>query len=101
MGDKIATGVVLTNVKTKEQKEIKVDGVFISIGSVPTSELAKGIGVKTNENGYIITGPDQETNVPGIFAAGDCTNRAAKKILTAAGYGAAAATSAYNFIKSH
>jgi thioredoxin reductase (NADPH) len=98
-GDKMVSSVMLKNAKSGEIKDMRADGIFISIGSVPTSELAGNLGVKTDEAGYIIAGPEQETNVEGVFAAGDCTNRAAKKIVTAAGYGAAAATSAYNYIK--
>ena len=99
MGDKMADTVMLKNVKTGESKKMKIDGIFISIGSVPTSELAGQIEVEMNEAGFIETDIEQKTNVPGVFAAGDCTDRLAKKIVVASGYGAVAATSAYNFIK--
>jgi thioredoxin reductase (NADPH) len=98
-GEKMASKAIIMNVKTKEKREMAADGIFISIGSVPTSELAKGLGVKLNESGYIITDLEQGTNVEGVFAAGDCTVRNAKKIVVAAGYGAVAATSAYNWLK--
>ena len=62
-------------------------------------ELAKQVGAKTTENGYIVTDMEQATNVRGVFAAGDCTDRLAKKIVVASGYGAVAATSVYNHIK--
>lgn len=99
-GDKMVTSAVIKDVKTGNNSVVKTDGIFISIGSTPTSELAKDLDVKTNESGFIVTGPEQETNIKGVFAAGDCTDRGAKKIVAASGYGAAAATSAYNFIKN-
>ncbi len=88
-------------VKIKETGEkIRVDGVFIEIGSDPPKEFFKKIGVETDKEGYVIVGPDQSTNIPGIFAAGDCTtacNRF-KQILTAAAQGAVAADSAYKYV---
>ncbi len=99
-GDKMVTSAVLQNVKTQEKKEVNVDGIFVAIGTIPTAELAKLVGVGSNERGFIKVDREMKTNVEGFFAAGDCTDGPSKKIATAVGDGAIAAESAYNLIKS-
>jgi len=79
------------------EKNVKLDGLFIEIGSIPRTELAKDTGVKL-EHGFIETDSEQKTNVYGVFAAGDVTNNALKQIITAAAEGAIAAKSAYDEI---
>jgi thioredoxin reductase (NADPH) len=98
-GDKTVKSVVLMNKKTQKKQEIQVDGVFVAFGEVPTSELARRAGLKLDERGYIVVDRFQRTNIPCVFAAGDCCNNPSKKIVTAAGDGAIAAESAYNHIK--
>lgn len=98
-GDKMVTGAVLQNVKTREKKEVETDGVFVVIGTIPTAELAKLVGVEADDRGYIKVDREMKTNVEGFFAAGDCTNGPSKKISTAVGDGSIAAESAYNLIK--
>jgi thioredoxin reductase (NADPH) len=98
-GGKSVASVTLLNSKTQKKTEMPVDGVFVALGTVPTSELARKAGVRSDESGFIITDRNQRTNVPNIFAAGDCCTNPTKKIVTAAGDGAVAAESAYNFIK--
>jgi thioredoxin reductase (NADPH) len=98
-GDQTVKSIVVMNKKTKEKKEIPMDGVFIAIGTIPTSEIAKNIGVKLNEWGFIEVDKEQKTNVKGVFAAGDCCDNPSKKIVTAAGDGAIAADSAYDYLK--
>lgn len=100
-GEKAVHSVVLLNKKSKEKKEITIDGVFVAFGTVPTSEIARKAGLKLDERGYIIVDKNQSTNVAGLFAAGDCCNNPSKKIVTAAGDGAIAAESAYNYIKGN
>lgn len=90
--------LILKNVETSEKTELKVDGVFIEIGMVPTTEIAKKSGVATNEKNYIITNRKQETNVPGVYAAGDVTG-ALPQIAASNGEGAIAATNAYFYLK--
>lgn len=97
-GNDFVKSVVLENVKTREKKEIPAEGVFVSFGTVPTSELARSIGVKIDKNGYIKTDREQKTNITGVFAAGDCCSNPTKKIVTAAGDGAIAAESAHNYL---
>ena len=98
-GDKFVKSAVLKNKKTGETKEVPADGVFVAFGTIPTSELAKDIGLKIDKSGYIMVDKEQKTNVPGVFAAGDCCNNPAKKIVTAAGDGGVAAESAYFYLQ--
>lgn len=98
-GDKSVESVVVFNKKTKEKEEIPVQGVFVAFGTVPTSELARKAGLDLSESGYIKVDKAQKTNVPCVFAAGDCCDNPSKKIITAAADGALAAESAYNHIK--
>jgi len=80
-------------------KELDVDGLFIEAGVIPSTLLAKNIGVKTDENGFIEVDKELNTNVSGVFAAGDITNGSSfKQIIVACGQGAIAAYSAYKFL---
>jgi len=80
-------------------EELELDGLFIEIGSIPNSDLAEKVGVKTRDNGYLVTDRERRTNVPGIYAAGDVIESPLKQAITAAGQGAEAADSLYNDIK--
>jgi thioredoxin reductase (NADPH) len=80
-------------------KEFEVDGVFIEIGSIPNSDLAKRIGVKINEKGEIIINRKSETNIPGIFAAGDVADAPFKQAITGVSEGVIAAYSAFDYVK--
>ena len=96
-GDKKAESIVLKI--SGEKKEVKVDGVFVEIGSVPLTGLVKNLDVRMTEDDYIIANQDMATNVPGVFAAGDAVKSKMKQILVAASYGAIAARSAYDWLK--
>ena len=73
-GDKFVEGLVYKDMKTGEQKELKVSGIFVEIGQIPNTDFAKGV-VPLDEIGRIkIDAWSQKTEVPGIWAAGDCTN---------------------------
>lgn len=76
-----------------------VDGVFIEIGSIPNSDLAKKFGVKTNEQGEIIINRKSETNIPGIYAAGDVADSPFKQAITGVAEGVIAAYSAFDYFK--
>ena len=79
--------------------ELKVDGVFISIGHEVLSELAKPLGVKLNEAGEIkINHMTSETNIPGVFAAGDVTDKQFKQLIIGVADACTAAYSAYEYI---
>jgi len=96
-GDRLVTEVVLENIADKSISDIKVDGVFIAIGYVPNNELAKKLGVETDEEGYVKVDHSHRTTVPGIYAAGDITG-GFKQIVTAVGQGAVAAMSIFEDI---
>lgn len=83
------------------KSESNVSGVFIEIGSTPGVEIAKAIGVETDEDSYIVINRDQSTNIPGVFAAGDVTTGSNKirQLITATAEGAIAASSVYNKLK--
>ncbi len=96
-GNQFVSEIVLENVKTGEQSTLKVDCVFISIGVKPESRLAKELSVETNEYGEIKVDRLQQTNIPGVYAAGDVTDTM-KQIVVAAAGGAIAADSAHKYI---
>lgn len=79
--------------------EFLVDGVFIEIGSIPNSDLAKNIGVETNEKGEIKINRKSETNIAGIFAAGDVADAPFKQAITGVSEGVIAAYSAFDYVK--
>ncbi|MBY9017237.1 MAG: FAD-dependent oxidoreductase [Candidatus Lokiarchaeota archaeon] len=81
-------------------KELEVDGVFIEIGSIPNSEIAQRIGTKINEKGEIIINRKSETNMPGIFAAGDVADAPFKQAITGVAEGVIAAYSAFDYLKN-
>lgn len=94
-GKKFVEKIILDN-----NKEIKCDAVFVAIGEVPTVEIIKKIGVKTNKENFIIIDENQATNIEGIFAAGDVCESPLKQIVSAAGSGATAAFSAYKYLQT-
>ncbi len=80
------------------EDELPVDGVFISLGGVPTSELVRKAGVEVDERGCIKVDRWQRTNIEGVFAAGDCTC-GGMQVVTSAGEGAMAAITASKYVK--
>ncbi len=84
----------------ENDEEFTVQGVFIEIGSIPNSKLAKQIGVITNEKDEIIINRKSETNIPGIFAAGDVADSPFKQAITGVAEGVIAAYSAFDFLKN-
>ena len=89
----------LTGVKLKSGKELKVDGLFVEIGYVPSVELIKELDLKTNEWGFIEVNDNRETSVPGVYAGGDIiAQNTIKQAIAAAADGAAGAIAAYKFI---
>lgn len=81
----------------KDEKEIPIQGVFIELGYVPNRELFANL-VKTTAEGRIVISENNQTSVPGLFAAGDVTDVNAQQVVIAIGEGANAALSAYNYL---
>src|SRR5699024_7985273 len=92
------SSVTAKNVKTGETKELPTEGVFVYIGLDPLSEPFESLGV-VNEEGYIPTNADMETNVPGVFAAGDIREKQLRQVVTATGDGSIAAEMAQKYIE--
>ena len=91
-------GIKIKNLKTNKIDEIKVDGLFIAIGHDPATSLFKE-QLKMDKEGYLITKPDStETNIPGVYAAGDVKDKTFRQAVTAAGMGCMAALEAEKFL---
>ena len=87
-------GIKIKNLKTNKIDEIKVDGLFVAIGHDPATSLFKE-QLKMDKEGYLITKPDStETNIPGVYAAGDVKDKTFRQAVTAAGMGCMAALEA-------
>lgn len=99
-GDKKAESIVLDK-DYQNSKILKVDGIFVEIGAMPSSDLLNKIGVKLNEQGYIIVDQWGKTNVSGVYAAGDIISNTPgfNQIITAAADGATAVNAVYKYLK--
>ena len=96
--DKTLTGIELQNPETKEIKTLEVQGVFVAIGSIPQTKFLAESGVKLTESGHIITNEKQQTNIEGLFAAGDCQDPIYRQAIIAAGSGAKAAIEIVSYV---
>ena len=102
-GDGILESIVFKNLDTNEVYEVEADeedgtmGLFVFIGYQPQTELFKG-KVEINQYGYIVAGENTETNVPGVFVAGDCRVKEVRQVITAAADGAVSAIAAEKYI---
>ena len=97
-GDMLVESVLLKDTKTSDLTEVATNGIFVSIGYIPHTELAKQLDVKLDESGHIIIDKDQKTNVDYVYAIGDvCVGL--KQWIVACGEGAVAATSAFTDIQ--
>lgn len=97
-GEGKATGIKTKNRATNKEEEIRVNGIFVYIGTVPKNKIAKDLGLKLNERGYIDVDKSNATSLEGVLAAGDITGELAQTVV-AAGSGAIAATTAFELIK--
>ena len=92
------TGAIVKDVNSGEKRELELDGLFISIGRDPATELFRG-QLELDKNGYIVAGESTETNIPGVFAAGDVRTKEVRQIVTAASDGAVAAHYVEEYLK--
>ncbi len=116
-GDQVLQSVTLTNNKTGKTQNLPTKGLFICIGGVPQTDWATQAGVIRDEAGYLVVGPDMlkdghlpaswplerspyylETNIPGVFAAGDVRHGAVKRCASAVGEGAMAVTFVHRYL---
>ena len=98
-GDMLVESVVLKDTQTGVLTDLPINGIFISIGYIPHTELAEQLGVDLDESGHIIIDKEQKTNIDYVYAIGDvCVGL--KQWVVACGEGAVAATSAYHDLKN-
>ncbi|MCD8325152.1 MAG: FAD-dependent oxidoreductase [Lachnospiraceae bacterium] len=84
---------------SNEEYVLDVRGVFVAVGTVPNTQLVRGLA-RLDEQGYVIAGEDCATSVPGLFAAGDLRTKKLRQIITAVADGANAATAAWEYLQS-
>jgi len=97
-GESRVEGIKIRDLKSKQEREIDVNGIFIEIGLIPNSDPFKGI-VRLNRLGEIEVNCANETSVAGLYAAGDVTSVPDKQIVVAAGEGAKAALQAHRYLQ--
>ena len=98
-GSMLVESVILKDTKTGELTELPTNGVFVGVGYLPHTELAKQLNVELDESGHIITDKDQKTNIEYVYAIGDvCVGL--KQWVVACGEGAVAATSAFTDLQN-
>ena len=97
-GEKKAKGVLLDK-PHKGSEKLALDAVFVAVGHIPLSAMAKEAGVEIDAKGHVKTNRNLETNVPGFFAAGDVTDSRFKQAITGVAEAVGAAYSAYLFIE--
>jgi thioredoxin reductase (NADPH) len=97
MGDKMLKRLRLRNVKTGQSSDLEVDGTFVAVGLKPNSQAFSQL-VTLDEAGFIVTDELMRTSALGVFAAGDVRHNSFRQVITAAGDGAAAASSAFSYL---
>ena len=115
-GNEILREITLTNCNTGQQQTFATRWLFVCIGGVPHTDWAVEVGIQRDESGYLVTGPDLlvsgapknwplnrnpyylETNVPGVFAAGDVRHGSVKRCASAVGEGAMAVTFVHRYL---
>lgn len=96
-GEKKVTSLQIKNTDSGEEKVLPVEGVFVEIGGIPNNSYLPA-DAKLNELGELVTDKEGQTNIPGLFGAGDVTDCKNKQIIIAAGEGAAAALAAHDYL---
>lgn len=95
--DDTLSGVKLRNLQTGEESTLELDGLFVSIGRTPVTELFQG-QLELDASGYILADESTRTSLPGVFAVGDVRTKAVRQIITAAADGAVAAHYAESYL---
>jgi len=98
LGSEKVEAVRITNLKTKKEKGLHCEGVFIFIGLLPNTSFVKGV-VELDKKGYLVVNDKMKTSGEGIFACGDCRQTILRQIVTACGDGATAAFSAHQYVE--
>ena len=99
LGDESITGILLKDTVTGEESTLDVKGMFVAIGHTPTTELLDGCGIDLDDKGYIkLETRFSNTNIKGVFAAGDVADSKYRQAVTAAGMGCQAAIDAEHFL---
>ena len=96
-GDDTVNGITYIDRETNEEKHVELQGTFVQIGLAPNTEWL-GDTVEKNKMGEIVIDKSGQTNIPGIFAAGDCTDTPYKQIVVSMGAGATAALGAFDYL---
>ena len=97
-GDQKLTNIKYKNLTSNKITSKKIDGVFIFIGYVANTEKLKSTTIKLNSRGEIVTDENLQTNIPGVFAAGDVTDQVYRQAITSAGFGCMAALDAEKYL---
>ena len=88
----------VTNLKTVEETQLPVHGMFVFVGYEPQNSFLPA-GLELDPQGFIITDCEMRTNLPGLFAAGDIRSKMCRQVTTAVGDGATAATAAFTYLE--
>ena len=97
LGEKKLSGVVLKNVLTGEESELPCDGLFVSVGRKPVTELVEG-QLELDRSGYVIADESTVTNIPGVYAVGDMRTKKLRQVVTAVADGAVAVHMAEEYL---
>lgn len=97
-GGEHVESLLIKNVDTGEEKEVKADGLFLFVGMVPQTDMVKDL-VVCDKAGYIKVNEKMETNIPGLYAVGDCTQTFLRQVVTSAADGAVAAVASERYVK--
>lgn len=97
-GENQLEGVTLKRLRTEEEVFIPLDGLFIFIGFEPAANY-QPMGLEVDEQGFVKTDSEMQTNIPGVFAAGDIRSKRCRQVVTAVGDGATAANSAHIYLE--
>ena len=97
LGEKKLSGVKLKNVVTGEETEIRCDGLFVSVGRKPATELVEG-QLEMDQRGYVVADESTLTNIPGVYAVGDMRTKKLRQVVTAVADGAMAVHMAEEYL---